>query len=329
MEFEKDPLAAVAQALKKMRLAREWGPEELARRAGVSPETILAYESAPASLSEAVALQVFKSIPLHPADRTIFQDAFLVTPPHELITSLQSHLYELEAALSIDEQDLNEALNKLDFILLLRPSHDRVARIQLSRAALLGELGRERRALDALFQAEMYLDPVRELHLWLRLRLEKLYILCQAGRYREAEPLLAETQKLADRVGRDRERLQIRRLAGWVATGLVRTEEALHVLQPVCAEMIAAGLAFEAGCIAFDLAILWTARGNTAEVVELAQQVKPLTEHKKLSHDARTTLKVFCFAVRRGTFTVEMGSQLSGEFRNAGSRLPRPYELPV
>lgn len=329
MEFEKDPLAAVAQVLKKMRLAREWSPDELAQRAGVSPETILAYESAPASLSQAVALQVFESIPLHPEDRISFRDAFLVTPPHDLITYLQSRLYELEAAVSIDEEDLNEALNKLDFILLLRPSHDRVARIQLSRAPLLGELGRERRALDALLQAQMYLDPVREPHLWLRMRLEELYILCQAGRYREAEPLLAETRKLADQVGRDRERLQIRRLAGWVATGLVRTEEALRILQPVCAEMIAAGLAFEAGCVAFDLATLLTARGDTAALVELAQQVKPLTEHKKLSHDARTTFKVFCFAVRRGTFTVEMGIQLSTEFRAAGNRLPRPYELPV
>jgi transcriptional regulator with XRE-family HTH domain len=329
MAFEKDPLAAVAQVLKKMRLAREWSPEDLAQRAGVSPETILAYESAPASLSEATALQVFESFPLHPEDRTSFQDAFLITPPHDLITHLQSCLYELEAAVCIDEQNLTEALDKLDFILLLHPSPDRTARIHLSRAAVLGELGRDRRALDALIKAETYLDPAREPHLWLRMRMEQLYILCQTGRYREAEPLLKETQKLANQAGRDRERLQVRRLAGWVANGLVRTEEALRILQPVCAEMIAAGLVFEAGCVAFDLAGLLAARGDTAELAELAQQMKPLTEHKKLSHDARTTLKVFCFAVRRGTFTVEMGIQLSGEFRKAGSRLPRPYELPV
>jgi hypothetical protein len=56
--------------------------------------------------------------------------------------------------------------------------------------------------------------------------------------------------------------------------------------------------------------------------------VEPLTREKKLSHDARTTLKVFCFTVRRGTFTVEMGRQLGAELRKAGCRLTRPYELP-
>ena len=60
----------------------------------------------------------------------------------------------------------------------------------------------------------------------------------------------------------------------------------------------------------------------------VARQVEPLAGEKKLSHDARTTLKVFCFTVRRGTFTAEMARQLGEEFRKAGSRLPRPYTLP-
>jgi transcriptional regulator with XRE-family HTH domain len=329
MTFEKDPLAAVSQVLKKMRLAREWSPDDLARRAGVPPEAILAYEAAPASLSAATALQVFDSIPLHPQDRSSFQDAFLITPPHELISYLQSRLYEYEAADCIDKRELTEALDKLDFVLLLRPSRERSARIQLSRGVVLGELGRDQRALDALRIAEQSLDRVREPHLWLRLRLDQLYILCQAGRYGEAEPLLAETQKLAAKVGSERQRLQVRRLAGWAALGLVRNEEALHLLQAVCPEMIVADLAYEAGCVALDVAGLLAARGDAAGLADLVQQVKPLTEHKKLSHDARTTLKVFCFAMRRGTFTVEMGHQLGAEFRKAGSRLPRPYELPV
>lgn len=312
-----------------MRLAREWSPDELALKAGVPVDTVLAYESAPASLSEATARQVFDAIPLHPQDRESFRDAFLIAPPHDVVTYLQSRLCELEAAVYIDEQNLKEAVDKLEFILLLRPSRDRTGRIQLSRATVLTEMGRQRRALEALREAERCLDAVREPHLWLRLRLEQLYLFCQMEQYGDAEILLAETQKLAAQVGRDRERLQVRRLAGWIALGLGRMEEALYILRPACAEMIAAGMAFEGGCVAFDLAHLLTARGGMAEVAELASQVQPLTEEKKLSHDARTALKVFCWAVRRGTFTREMGIQLGGEFRKAGSRLQRPYEIPV
>lgn len=327
-KFEQDPLAAVARILQKMRQARDWSPGELAQRAGVPVDTIHAYESDPASLSEAIGGRVFEAIPLHPDDRTIFRDTLLITDPHPLITSMQSRLYEIEAAACIDERDFAEALDKLDFILVLRPSQDRVGRIQLSRGTVLGEMGKTQRALEALQAAEDCLDRVEEPHLWLRLRMEQLYILCQTERFRDAEPRLAETQKLAARVGNDRQRLQVRRLAGWIASGLDRTEEAVHILRQVCAELIATGLVFEGGCTALDLAGLLAGQGKTAEVAEVARQVEPLREEKKLSHDARTTLKVFGFTVRRGTFTVEMSRQLSGEFRKAGSRLIRPYELP-
>src|SRR5688572_21738592 len=96
--MEKDPLAAVAQTLHKMRLARDWSCEELSQRAGVPLETILGYEARPASLSEQTALQVFAAIPLLSSDRDIFRDAFLITPHHEVITQMQTRLYELEAA---------------------------------------------------------------------------------------------------------------------------------------------------------------------------------------------------------------------------------------
>jgi transcriptional regulator with XRE-family HTH domain len=329
MDFEKDPLAAVAQVLKRMRLARDWSPEELARKAGVPPCTILAYESSPASLAESTALQVFEAIPLHPEDRRSFQDSFLITTPHEVITHMQASLYELEGVVYIDEEKLTEALDKLDFVVLLRPRRDHLGRIHLSRAVVLGELGRTERALDAVRKAEEYLDPAKDPHLWLRLRLEQLYLFCQTERYREAEARLADVQALATRVGRTWERLQVRRLTGWIVAASGRADEALQILQPVCSEMLAAGMAFEGASIALDLARFLIARGSTAEVAELADQVKPLIEEKKLSHDARTTLKVFCWSVRRGTFTAEMGGELREELRKSGSRLRRPYELPV
>jgi transcriptional regulator with XRE-family HTH domain len=327
-KFEQDPLAAVARILQKMRQARDWSPDDLAQRAGVPVDTIHAYEAKPANLSEHTGLQVFEAIPLHPDDRTIFRDTLLITDPHPLITRMQSRLYELEAAVCIDERDFVGALDKLDFILVLRPGPAQVGRVQLSRGTVLGEMGRIQRALEALQAAEDCLDRVHEPHLWLRLRMEQLYILCQTERFRDAEPRLAETQKLAARAGSDRQRLQVRRLAGWIASGLDRTEEAVHVLRPVCAEMIATGLVFEGGCVALELAGLLIAQGKTAEAAEVARQVEPLKEEKRLSHDARTTLKVFGFTVRRGTFTVEMSRQLSGEFRKAGTRVTRPYELP-
>jgi transcriptional regulator with XRE-family HTH domain len=328
MQFEREPLAAVAQVLKKMRLARGWSTEELAKKAGVRPTTVLAYEAAPASLSESTALQVFEAIPLHPEDRLSFQDTFLITPPHEVVTHMQARLNEVEGAAFIDQGNLTEALDRLDFVVVLRPRRDHVGRIHLSRAAVLGELGKTERALDAIRKAEDCFSLTRDPHLWLRLRLEQLYLLCQQERFHDAEARLAETESLADRAGRPWEHLQVRRLAGWIAAGSGREDEALRILQPVCREMLAGGMAFEGLSIALDLASTLADRGSPAEVEELADQVQPWIENKKLSHDARTTLKVFCWSVRRGTFTAAMGRQLAGELRRSGSRLRRPYEIP-
>ena len=326
--FEKEPLAAVAQALRKMRLARGWTSEELAEKAGAPVDAILAYEEKPASLSAETAVRISEAIPPQPGDREVFRDAFLIASPHAVITRMQTRLYELEAMVCLDEGRFPEALEKLDFVLILQPARDQLGRVHLLRGVVLGAMGKTERALEALRQSELSVDPAQTPRLWLRLRLEQLYLFCQMERYRDARTRLAETEKLAARVGNDRERLQVRRLAGWIASGLGRTDEALRPLQAVCAEMIAAGIPFEAGWIAFDLAGVLAARGNTAEVAELARQVEPMVGDRKLSHAARTTLKVFCFTVRRGTFTAETGRQLGEEFRQAGSRLPRPYTLP-
>jgi tetratricopeptide (TPR) repeat protein len=318
-----EAMTQVAQLLTRMRELRGWSPEELARKAGAPVDTILAYEADPSSLSPEAALSIFEAMPPIEKDNLLWSSE---PPPPEVLLRMEAKMRELEAAMRIDQRRFRDALELLDRGLGLFPSRDRRGRLLLSKAAVLGELSREEKALLALREAESCLSRIDEPALWLRLRLEQMYFLCQTERYPEAEALLEEVSRLADRVGRDRERLQARWMSGWIAAGRGRTEDAVRTLRPVRQELLAAGRLVEAAGVALDLAAL---QSGTEEVAELRRELEPLIEEKSLTKDARMAVKVFCWAVDRGRLDAPMGRRLAAELRRGGGRLMRPYEIPV
>jgi transcriptional regulator with XRE-family HTH domain len=327
-----NPLPEVAQALREIRRTNGWSCEELARRAEMPLETILEYESNPETLSAETAGRAFKALTKDSAgDDELFDDPatlFSASPPPEVVAEMEARLLELEAALRIDEARFRDALALIERALSLTRKKARTGRLFLDQAAVLGEMSRERRALEALSGAERCLDPEREPTVWLRLRLEQMYFLCHEGQHGEAAALQAETQELAARIGRDKDRLQARFLDGWIATATGQTAEALQILQGVREELLATRRTFDATAVGLDLAGLLIHQGRRTEVDDLAQQLEPLTQSAKIPAAARPTLKVFCWAVRRGNLTAEMARRLAAELRKAGGRLMRPYELP-
>lgn len=323
-----DPLVAVARILQRMRLSRDWSLAELSESSGVNALTILAYETDPQSLSLQTALRIFRGMPPKPGGEDFPQA--MNPAPQDVLAHRDSCLRELEAATCIDEGRILDALDKLDQALAVCREPDRVGRVQLSRAAILSELGREEEAWDALREAERCFVPrAKTPELYLRLRMDQAYLLCQAERYGEAEPMLKEILDLVKHVGRTRDDLQARRLSGWIAAGVGRSEEALKILLPVCNELLAFGRSFEAAGVGLDLAALLAALGRPDDVEEIARQLEPLFEEPKLALAGRTALKVFCWAVRRGTFNAELGRRLAVEFRRGVSYLVHPYEIPL
>jgi tetratricopeptide (TPR) repeat protein len=234
---------------------------------------------------------------------------------------------ELEAALRIDEGRFREALILLDRALSLDSRRERRGRLLLSKAAVLGELHRKESALQALAQAEACLDRVEEPALWMRLRLEQVYFLCQSQRHHEAAPWLEEARELAARIGRDRERLQARLLGGWIAAASERSAEALEMLRGVAEELLAAHRVFDATAVEIDVAGLLAGMGRQTEVIELAGRLEARTA--RFPPQARTPLRVFCRLAQRGTLTADMARRLGTELRVAGGRLTRPYEIPI
>ena len=316
--------------LKEMRLERDWSEADLEGTAGLPPHTVRAYESDPEKLTLEVAERVIYVT--HPSQigEAHLQRAHGKDPsgaPKWLLNQMEAQMLVIEAAFCIDQKRFHAALEALDRALVLDRRPELHSRFFLSKAAVLGELGRELKALEALERAESCLDPDKPT-LWLRLRLDQLYFLCYAQRFEEAEALLAQARELAAIVGKPADRLELDWLAGRVFAGLGRLDEASSLLKKVYGEQREAGHAFEAVSAALDAVAVLTAQGNLASVKELARELESWTQHGKLTDSSRATLRLFCKLAGSG-LKPERAKRLAGEFRKTDTRLTRPYMIPV
>lgn len=325
-------LADVARIFQKMRLNRGWSQQELAQKAGLPSETIAAYEADPETLTSRTAVRVIDGMPFQLVDETLFDAPVPPFPracPPWLDREMEARMREWEAALRIDQGRFREALELLDRALRLGPCPEQRGRLLLSKAAALGELRWDERALEVLRQTEGCFDAEGEPKLCLRLRLEQMYFLCQLNRFVEADVLRPEVEELLERIGRDQDRFQARRLEGRIAAGLGRTEEALQILEEVRNEHQARRQLFETAGLGFELVSLLTALGRSDRVAELAQQLEPLAQEKRLPDATRSTLRLFGKAVKRESFDAEIARRFASDYWKTSSRLTRPYELPV
>lgn len=308
----------LAAHLKDKRAKRGWSEAVLAQKAGLPEQTIREYEADPAKLTEEVVSRVHHVLTRCRAPWR---------PPTQ--SELWTNLHQVEAALNIDQKLFRNALQVLEKALASDLSPECTGRLLLTKAAVLGELGREMRALEALQQAELCFGPnEKEPSIWLRLRLDQLYFLCHADRFADADALLAEARELAADEGSAAERLELSWLEGRISAGLGKWAEALEILQRVRAEHVAASHLFEDASATLDVAAVLICQGQFSDVEEITRELEPLAQSKKLTDASRSTLRLFCKAVGRGSLRPETGRRFAAEFRKTDTRLTRPYPIP-
>lgn len=324
------PLIELVAFLKEMRLERDWSEADLEGTAGLPAHTVRDYERDPEKLTLEVGDRVLYV--MHPSQ---ICDAHLERAhgkdpsgmPKWLLNQMEAQMVVIQAAFCIDEKRFPAALEALDHALVLDRRPERHGPIFLSRAAVLGELGRELQALEALERAEICLDLDKPA-LWLRLRLDQLYFLCYAQQFEKAAALLAQARELAASVGKPANRLELDWLSGRVFAGLGRLDEAVSLLKKVYGEHREARHTFEAVSAALDAVAVLTAQDDVASVKEMARELEPWTQNRKLTDASQTTLRLFCKLAGSG-LKPERAKRLAGEFRKTDTRLTRPYMIPV
>jgi hypothetical protein len=100
--------------------------------------------------------------------------------------------------------------------------------------------------------------------------------LADAGRYLEAQRLFIQTRPLYDRFQDSWMRNRRRSLAGKIALGFGRIQEAEACFVAARAGYIADGKPFDAAFVSLELAALYAGQGRTAELTRAAEETLPI-----------------------------------------------------
>jgi diguanylate cyclase (GGDEF)-like protein len=234
----------------------------------------------------------------------------------------EARMLGLEASLRIDQRRLVEALDLLAQALAV-DRQEETRYLLINRARVLEQLGDYESAIATLRQAALLFDGQEEPRQLCVVRFNLLGNLCHLQRFSEAEALLPEIRVLAQRLGQELDLLRTLWLEGWVAAGLGRRQQAMAILEQVSREFTAREIPFDAAQASLELAILYLEEGRTAEVREVAHELRAILKVQELPREALAALTSFCRSAKKETATVELARQL-GDYLYRAQHAHRP-----
>jgi tetratricopeptide (TPR) repeat protein len=221
-----------------------------------------------------------------------------------------SRLLDLEASLLRDQKKLAAALERLDQALALCPAGEGRGRILIIRGTVLEQLGDYTAAVEALQEAEPWIDREREPRWHFGQRFNLAVSLCHLARYAEAEAILPELRTFAGTGDRGCDPVRLRWLIGRVDAGRGRRAEGMAALSRVRAEFHARERRYDEALAGMELAGLYLEEGRTAEVKDLVLLMEPVFRDQGVHAEAQKALELFRQAVELETLTVELVRRL-------------------
>jgi transcriptional regulator with XRE-family HTH domain len=203
-----------------------------------------------------------------------------------------ARVHGLTASMRRAQRRLPEALAALDEGLRIDRWGETPA-LLLAKARALVELGEFEASIEQLQQAVSWIEgegEPRQLYV-----VENLLVLnlCHLGQYEAAERRLPRLRQLALRLGNQLDLLRVDGLAGKVAAGLGRPDEALALLLRVRGEFMQRENFYVAALLTVELAEVHAGLGHTAEVKALARESAPIFEDQQVHREAQRALAVF------------------------------------
>lgn len=217
---------------------------------------------------------------------------------------------DLEASLRREQRRFGEALALLDQALELAPSETSRGRILIKKSKTLETIGDTEGAIAALSQSEACLGPDSEPRLRMCVAFNLPVILCDAGRADEAETLLPRVEELTEQLANRLDLVRLRWLKGKIAAGLGRTEEAIATFREVRDAFVAEKIAYDAGLVTLELAVVYAEQGRTAEVKKLARESAPIFAEQRVERELFATMKLFRQAAEKETLTAALARRL-------------------
>jgi transcriptional regulator with XRE-family HTH domain len=218
-------------------------------------------------------------------------------------------LLDLEASLRRDLRQWDKALALLDRARAAAPARA-AGRILMNRAFTLEQAGDAEAALAALREAAPLVDAGDEPRLSWGVRFNLVTLLCHLGRFADAAGALPEVRELAARLGNRLDLVRLGWLAGRVAGGLGRKEEARAALAQAAGEFTALGHAYDTALVALELAVLELEAGRAGAVRELAREMVWIFDAQGVHREAVAALRLFCRAAETERATPALARRL-------------------
>ncbi len=237
----------------------------------------------------------------------------------------QARLLDFKASLAADRGRFEDAVELLDMVIDIygevQEPHLR-GRALLSKGVVIGHQGDPLAAAALIRESLPLLDQDREprLRLWASHNLA--WFTDEAGHHAEA---LAHLESFAHLYAEFPDAsAEVRRLwlAGRIAAGLDRDDEAEAALREVQRRFTEDGMAYDAAVVTMDLAALLLRLGRSREVADLAAETFPILVAQDVQHHALAAVVAFTHAVERSCATPKL-ARCVANFLLRASRNPR------
>jgi len=227
----------------------------------------------------------------------------------------EAYLLDMEASLRRDQRRFPEALKRHEEALELAQPEE-TGFILLNKSATLEEKGDIELSLQALEQAAPLIDGERLPRLRWVLRFNQTACLVRLGRASEAELILPEVRKLAERLRNRIDLLKTLWLSALVAAGLGRQQEAREALEQVRRDFETLALPYHYALTSLDLALQYGEEGCFSKVMAVAEEILKIFEAQGVPREAIAAVLLFRDAAEKEQVTTELVRRLQNYLSN-------------
>ncbi len=191
------------------------------------------------------------------------------------------------------------------------------AGVLFTLGALFFQQGLFEQAIETTEAALEGLPPEEEPRLYLNGRHNLALYLAEAGRYAQADGLVAADEDLYRRHPEPWTQLRLSWLRGKIAAGLGDTAEAERLFRETRDGFVRQGNGYDAAMASLDLALLYLREGRTADVLPLAEEMAALFEARDVHREAVAAVLLFREAAQRDEVTAGMVRELAVRLESA------------
>jgi tetratricopeptide (TPR) repeat protein len=201
-------------------------------------------------------------------------------------------------------------------------------RVLISMSLVHLVAGEPERSIPVLYRALELIDPTRDPRLLLSVWHNLVYDLAEAGRFMEAQKLLARARPLYRQFPEPRLQNRLKWVEGKIARGFAQKKQAEFLLLAARDGFLAAKVPYEAALVSLELASLYAEQGRTAEIKRLAEEMMPIFSSRRIHREALAALAFWKQAVNAEKAGLDLVTEVASFLKRARHDPELRFERP-